>query len=545
MKLTGTPWRKFRTPEPGTDPEIVPDQVWFTASLAVIAAIFGGVIFVSALASTARGTEALSTTAGIAPSQVWNAVKLTRQGAQAPAGDTAQAAIPSGQISLRNLAPFELTPAAVQQASVSESLLPDVGSLYASAEGPSDGVTADGNDVRVLTVEGGDTLATLLTDAGAKQSDVANAVEAIAKIFNPKQIRQGQRVTVTLRAYPIPLDTPSETESGDEAAEPAVEPERDLLSVLVKPSYERDITVRRTSEGGFTAAETTRNLTQQDYRVKGIVDSSLYLAASAAGVPENVTADLIKIFSYDVDFQREVQPGDSFEVLFTRFFDEYGEPVKDGEILFGALNLSGKTTALYRFTSADDQSTDYYGASGASAKSFLLRTPIDGARISSGFGKRRHPILGYNKMHKGVDFAAPTGTPVMAAGTATVEFAGKNGSYGNYVRLRHSNGYKTAYAHLSRFGAGIKKGQSVRQGHVIGYVGTTGRSTGPHLHYEVLVSDKQVDPKTIKVATGRTLAGNELATFKVERDRIDQLRSTAPSNESTPVVQSEAPAPQE
>lgn len=543
MKLTGTPWRKFRTPEPGSDPEIVPDQVWFTTSLAVIAAIFGGVIFVSALASTARSTEALSTTAGIAPSQVWNAVKLTRQGAQMPATDSAQAAIPSGQVSLRSLAPFELTPAVVQQASASESLLPDVGSLYASAEGPSDGVTADGNDVRVLTVEGGDTLATLLTDAGAKQSDVANAVEAIAKIFNPKQIRQGQRVTVTLRAYPIPLDTPSETETGDE--DPAVEPERDLLSVLVKPSYERDITVRRTSEGGFTAAETTRNLTQQDYRVKGIVDSSLYLAASAAGVPENVTADLIKIFSYDVDFQREVQPGDSFEVLFTRFFDEYGEPVKDGEILFGALNLSGKTTALYRFTSADDQSTDYYGPLGASAKSFLLRTPIDGARISSGFGKRRHPILGYNKMHKGVDFAAPTGTPVMAAGTATVEFAGKNGSYGNYVRLRHSNGYKSAYAHLSRFGAGIKKGQSVRQGHIIGYVGTTGRSTGPHLHYEVLVADKQVDPKTIKVATGRTLTGKELATFKTERDRIDALRSTAPSNEATPVVQSEAPAPQE
>jgi murein DD-endopeptidase MepM/ murein hydrolase activator NlpD len=516
---------------------MVPEQVWFTASLAVIAAIFGGVILVSALASTAGGTEAIAPTAGIAPSQVWNAVKLTRQGAQAPR--TATDTLGSGQVALHSLAPFELAP--ITQASfntATESLLPDVDSLYAGAEGPADGVTADGNDVRVLTVEAGDTLATLLADAGAKQNDVANAVEAISTIFNPKQMKQGQRVTVTLRAYtPPPVVESTEGETDEEAP---VEPERDLISVLVKPTPERDITVRRTSDGKFSAAETTRNLRAEPKVVRGIVDSSLYLAATAAGVPENVTTELIRIFSYDVDFQREVQQGDAFEILFIRFFDEFGEPVKEGEILFGELKLSGKATSLYQFKTEDDQSTDYYGATGTSAKRFLYRTPIDGARISSGFGKRRHPILGYNKMHKGVDFAAPTGTPIMAAGNGEVELAGKNGSYGNYVRIRHSNGYKTAYAHLSRFGAGIKKGQDVRQGHIIGYVGTTGRSTGPHLHYEVLVNDAQVDPKTIKVATGRTLTGGELKRFEAERDRIDQLRTTTPSNE-VPIVQTQSP----
>jgi murein DD-endopeptidase MepM/ murein hydrolase activator NlpD len=512
---------------------MVPEQVWFTASLAVIAAIFGGVILVSALASTAGGTEAVAS--GVTPSQVWNAVKLTRQGAQAP--KTAPETIASGQVALRSLAPFELAPITeVAFNPASESLLPDVDSLYAGAEGPADGVTADGNDVRVLTVEAGDTLATLLSDAGAKANDVANAVEAISTLFNPKQMKQGQRVTVTLRAYAPPAE-PAESQT----EEVPVEPERDLIAVLVKPAPERDITVRRTSDGKFTAAEKIHKLEPEAKVVRGIVDSSLYLAATAAGVPENVTTEMIRMFSYDVDFQREVQQGDAFEIVFYRYFDIYGEPVKEGEIYFGELRLSGKSTALYRFS--DDEGTDYYSPNGTSAKRFLYRTPIDGARISSGFGKRRHPILGYNKMHKGVDFAAPTGTPIMAAGNGVIELAGKNGSYGNYVRIRHSNGYKTAYAHLSRFGAGIKKGQDVRQGHIIGYVGTTGRSTGPHLHYEVLVNDNQVDPKTIKVATGRTLKGEELKLFAAEQERINLLRANSTdvpiAVQSTPSAQTE------
>jgi murein DD-endopeptidase MepM/ murein hydrolase activator NlpD len=204
-----------------------------------------------------------------------------------------------------------------------------------------------------------------------------------------------------------------------------------------------------------------------------------------------------------------------------------------GKILYASLVTSGKTHALYRFTSPVDGSIDYYDERGQSAKKFLMRTPVDGARLSSGYGMRFHPILGYSKMHKGVDFAAPRGTPVMAAGQGTVDYASRYGSYGNYIRISHGNGYKTAYAHLNSFARGIKKGAHVRQGQIIGYVGTTGRSTGPHLHYEVLVANKQVNPMSIRVPTGRKLAGSELASFAAARTAIGTEMAAATVLSST------------
>jgi murein DD-endopeptidase MepM/ murein hydrolase activator NlpD len=215
--------------------------------------------------------------------------------------------------------------------------------------------------------------------------------------------------------------------------------------------------------------------------------------------------------------------------------DENGRAVDMGKILYGRLVTSGKVHSLYRYASAVDGSIDYYDEKGQSAKKFLMKTPVDGARLSSGYGMRFHPILGYTKMHKGVDFAAPRGTPVMAAGQGTVEFASRNGSYGNYVRIRHGNGYKTAYAHLNSFARGIKKGAHVRQGQIIGYVGTTGRSTGPHLHYEIMLANKQVNPMSIRVPTGRKLAGSELAAFATARVAIetDMAQATVLSSTAT------------
>ena len=187
------------------------------------------------------------------------------------------------------------------------------------------------------------------------------------------------------------------------------------------------------------------------------------------------------------------------------------------------LTLSGVAKPLYRFTPSDDQATDYFTAKGSSGKRMLMRTPIDGARLTSGFGLRRHPILGYNKLHRGVDFGAATGTPVMAAGNGVIETASWFGGYGRYVRLRHVNTYSTAYAHLSRFARGVKPGMRVRQGQVIGYVGTSGRSTGPHLHYEVLVKAAQINPMGVKLPTGRTLSGRDLAAFQENVARIATL----------------------
>ncbi|HYE49076.1 MAG TPA: M23 family metallopeptidase, partial [Azospirillaceae bacterium] len=254
---------------------------------------------------------------------------------------------------------------------------------------------------------------------------------------------------------------------------------------------------------------------------RGTISSSLFEAGSDAGVPYPVLAALMRTYSHDVDFQRELQPGDEFEILYERFVTEDGEFARDGEIHYASLKLSGKRLPLYRHEDADG-SVDYFNAKGESIRKALLKTPVDGFRLSSGFGMRRHPVLGYSKMHKGADFAAPAGTPIYAAGNGVVEEAGPKGSYGNYVRIRHNGEISTAYAHMSRFGKSIRRGVRVSQGDVIGYVGSTGRSTGAHLHYEVLKGSKQVNPVSVTMPAGRTLAGRDLKEFQARMAKLDR-----------------------
>jgi len=251
----------------------------------------------------------------------------------------------------------------------------------------------------------------------------------------------------------------------------------------------------------------------------GEIDSSLYLAGRKAGVPDAMLAELIRAFSWDVDFQRDVREGDGFEVMFEQAVDADGRAVHAGPMRFAALTLSGKRHAIYLHTTGDGD-TDYFDERGKSARKALMRTPIDGARLSSGFGSRRHPILGYTKMHRGVDFAAPQGTPIYAAGNGTVVAAGPNGAYGNYIQIRHNGEYSTAYAHLRAFARGVGKGKRVAQGQIIGYVGTTGRSTGPHLHYEILVRGARTNPMKVRMPSGRALAGDELKKFEETRDAV-------------------------
>jgi murein DD-endopeptidase MepM/ murein hydrolase activator NlpD len=363
---------------------------------------------------------------------------------------------------------------------------------------------------QTLAVRRGDTVIGLLTDAGATATEAHAAVLAMKPLYNPRLIRAGQEIEVTL----APESALEEDEAGSGL-------NGRLLAMRVQPDAARLVEVKRDELGNYIAELFEKPLKELPFRAAGMIDSSLFLAADDAGIPERVTVDLIRMFSYDVDFQREIHKGDSFEILFTQMVDEDGRAVDTGKILYAKLVTSGKPHALYRYASAVDGSIDYYDEKGQSAKKFLMKTPVDGARLSSGFGMRRHPILGYSKMHKGTDFAAPSGTPVMAAGHGIVEYASRYGSYGNYVRVRHANGYKTAYAHLSRFARGIKNGAHVRQGQIIGYVGTTGRSTGPHLHYEVLVSGKPVNPMSIRVPTGRKLVGTELAAYATARVEIE------------------------
>jgi murein DD-endopeptidase MepM/ murein hydrolase activator NlpD len=285
-------------------------------------------------------------------------------------------------------------------------------------------------------------------------------------------------------------------------------------------SVERDIAVHRT-ETGYKAQAIARPLTRVTAHAAGHIDSSLYVAGVEAGLSQSTLADLIHIFSFDVDFQRDIRRGDQFALMFDEYRDEDGQMAKTGNISVAEMVLSGQKIRLYRYK-AKDGFVDYYSASGQSVRKALLRTPIDGARISSGFGRRRHPILGYTRMHKGLDFAARRGTPIYAAGDGVVDFAGRNGGYGKYVRIRHTGTYKTAYAHMHRYGKGVRTGRRVRQGQIIGYVGSTGRSTGPHLHYEVHKNGRQVNPRSIKLPSGRKLKGRELTAFKMYRVELDR-----------------------
>ena len=251
---------------------------------------------------------------------------------------------------------------------------------------------------------------------------------------------------------------------------------------------------------------------------------SIYETALRNKVPMPVIDDMIRVYSYDVDFQRKVQPGDSFDVFYAGE-DEGATITEKNEVLYAALTLGGETKKYYRFQTPDDGVVDYYDETGKSAKKFLVRKPVNNAIMRSGFGGRRHPILGYVKMHTGVDWATAYGTPIFASGNGVIEKVGLEGGYGKYIRIKHNNGYETAYGHMSAFAKGMEAGKRVRQGQVIGFVGSTGMSTGPHVHYEILVNGRFVDPMRIKLPRGRSLDGAIMTSFEKERDRLDGMMS--------------------
>ena len=249
---------------------------------------------------------------------------------------------------------------------------------------------------------------------------------------------------------------------------------------------------------------------------------SIYETALRNSVPRPVIEEVVRIYSYDVDFQRKVQPGDSFEILYTGEDESAGDYGKY-EVLYALLTTRGETRKYYRYQSTDDNIVDYYDESGKSAKKFLVRKPVADGHLTSSFGGRNHPILGYTKMHTGVDWGAPMGTPIFASGNGVIDKIGWEGGYGKYIRIRHANGYETAYGHMSAFARGVEQGKKVRQGQVIGYVGSTGLSTGAHLHYEILINNRFVDPMKIRLPRGRVLEGTMLAGYEQERVRLDAM----------------------
>jgi murein DD-endopeptidase MepM/ murein hydrolase activator NlpD len=244
-----------------------------------------------------------------------------------------------------------------------------------------------------------------------------------------------------------------------------------------------------------------------------VINESLYKSAINADVPPNIIMQFVNLYGFDVDFQREIRNGNIIKIYYEVFLDNKLNIRKAGNIKFASLALSKNTYELYKYTTNDNNKSEYFDAAGKSAVKALMKTPINGASLSSGYGMRKHPILGYDRLHQGVDFAAPTGTPIMAAGTGFIEKIGMNGGAGNYIKIKHINGYKTAYGHMSKFAAGLKKGSKVTQGQTIGFVGSTGMSTGPHLHYEVIFNNKKINPMKMKLPSGRKLKGKILDDF--------------------------------
>jgi len=318
-----------------------------------------------------------------------------------------------------------------------------------------------------------------------------------------------------------------------------------LASFAVEPEPGRRLLTKRGADGEFHGFELSSRLTVMPQVVRGTIETSIYDQARALGAGDQQVVDFAQVFAYDVDFQREIHPGDKFEIVFDVMRDERGTVISRGEVRYASLNGKAVTKSFYRFTTPDEEVTDYFQHNGDSATKFLMKTPINGARLSSSFGRRRHPISGYTRLHKGTDFAAPSGTPVFAAGHGRVERASRYGGYGNYVRIKHANGYKTAYAHLRRYGRGIKAGRRVRQGDIIGYVGSTGASTGPHLHYEVYIKGKPVNAMRLKLPTGRKLAmaPEILEAFVVVRDEIDAIRAADAAPEELLIAAATPPAP--
>lgn len=369
-----------------------------------------------------------------------------------------------------------------------------------------------------IVLKKGDDLISRLTGLGVTRETATQLAHALEPVYPAKLLKAGQKFIVTL------------DKQQDFFGNFVIYP----VELTFSPGPKESISVESNADGKFFASVNGQKKRQpsryakgrsNQFRIAGRITSSLFAAAVDKGVPEYITNQVIRAFSHDVDFQRDVKAGAKFEIYFGKPLS--GSSKRRNVVHFASLEVRGKMKSLYRFTDSRGK-TSYYDARGRGATKFLMRTPINGARISSGFGMRRHPVLGYSKMHTGVDFAAPRGTPIRAAGSGKIVYRARKGGYGNVVEIKHPNGYLTRYAHMSRFSAGLRVGSRVNQGRVIGYVGSTGRATGAHLHYEVRIGKRAVNPRRVRIAGKARLQGKDMALFKRYRRKIVAMMKKSP-----------------
>ena len=415
--------------------------------------------------------------------------------------------------------PAAKTDRAAIEPTVADRALPNSTNILKSPEA-ADETDADleGGEVKLVKVGRADTLAKILSDAGADPWQARAMIDAAHNVFPESALVPGQEIRITL--------VPSLTQANKK------EPAR--YSVF-SDGHDHIVTVTRNAGGEFVPSskplideEIQQTSGDSDSPQASTLYASVYHAGLVQSLPPETITQVLRVHAFDTDFRRRVRPGDTVELFFD-MKDEQSTEGNPGELLYTAIMSGGAPFRFYRFRTPDGV-VDYYDEEGNNSKKFLMRKPVrgDDVRLTSGFGVRFHPLLNTRKMHTGVDWACSPGTPVLASGTGVIEEVGHKGYYGNYIRIRHANGYHTAYGHMQRFANGVETGTKVRQGQIIGYVGSTGLSSGPHLHFEVLVNSRFVDPMSIQVPRERKLAGKELGDFQKERARIEELMKRAP-----------------
>jgi len=351
-------------------------------------------------------------------------------------------------------------------------------------------------------IKSGDSIQKILKNYKIKNKEIQNIIEQYKKYGNPNKLLMGNKISVI-----VEKQLPEKNNS--------------IVNFFVPITKSTSIEISKDEDGTIKSNKIITKLYKKRVLVENTIKNNLYSSAIKAKVNPETIVEFARIFGFEIDFQRDIRKNDYFKILYEKYSDENGEFIKSGSILFAQMSVNNREIILYKF--GDDKNYGYFDVNGKSVEKALMKTPINGARLSSSFGMRKHPILGFNKMHKGTDFAAKAGTPIMASGSGTIMLAKWCGGGGNCVKIKHNSTYETVYAHMQSFAKGIKKGRKVKQGQIIGYVGSTGMSTGPHLHYEVIVNGKKVNSQTLNLPSGKVLKNNERELFEIHRIKTDVL----------------------
>ena len=351
-------------------------------------------------------------------------------------------------------------------------------------------------------IKKGDTIQKILKKYKVKNREIQTVIDQYKKYGNPNQLLVGNKIDIII-------------EENSSASK------NSIVKFSVPVTKSTTISITKNEENKIISKKIITKLYKKKTLSENIIKENLYSSAIEADINPDTIIEFARIFGFEIDFQRDIREDDYFKILYEKYFDENGEYIKSGSILYAHMSVNGREITLYKF--GDDKDYGYFDINGKSVEKALMKTPINGARLSSGYGLRKHPILGFTKLHTGTDFAAPMGTPIMASGSGTITRAKWCGGGGNCIKIKHNSTYETIYAHMKNFAAGMKVGKKVRQGQIIGYVGSTGMSTGPHLHYVVIVNGKKVNSQKLKLPSGKVLKDKERTQFEIHRIKTDVL----------------------